>query len=108
MSHLPARGEVWWCEMAEVGQRPVVLSRDGRSRECAETLVAPCTTNIRGVASEVALDPDADPISRSSAVNLDSIESVLVAVLVSRIGRPSDHRMREICPALNVAVVCSG
>src|SRR3954462_9964696 len=29
MTTLPARGEVWWCEMAEIGRRPVVvLSRD--------------------------------------------------------------------------------
>jgi len=29
VSALPERGEVWWCEMAEVGRRPVVvLSRD--------------------------------------------------------------------------------
>jgi hypothetical protein len=22
---LPARGELWWCEMAEIGRRPVVV-----------------------------------------------------------------------------------
>jgi len=34
---LPARGEVWWCEMAEIGRRPiVVLSRDAVIRGIAE------------------------------------------------------------------------
>ena len=29
MTDFPGRGEVWWCEMAEIGRRPVVvLSRD--------------------------------------------------------------------------------
>ncbi|MGU3501724.1 type II toxin-antitoxin system PemK/MazF family toxin [Mycobacterium sp. C31M] len=108
MSQLPARGEVWWCEMAEVGRRPVVvLSRDAAIPRLRRTLVAPCTTTIRGLASEVALDPGVDPIPRRSAVNLDSVESVSVGVLVSRIGRLSDRRMREICAALDIAVACS-
>ncbi|HTQ17073.1 type II toxin-antitoxin system PemK/MazF family toxin [Mycobacterium sp.] len=109
MSALPARGEVWWCELAEVGRRPVVvLSRDAAISRLRRTLVAPCTTTIRGLASEVALEPGDDPIPRRSAVNLDSVESVPIAVLVSRLGRLSDSRMRAICGALQVAVDCSG
>jgi mRNA interferase MazF len=41
-------------------------------------------------------------------VNLDSVESVSVAVLVDRLGRLADARMREICEALEVAVDCIG
>ena len=105
--NLPARGEVWWCELPEVGRRPVVvLSRDAAIPRLRRTLVAPCTTNVRGLPSEVVLDPDADPVPRRSAANLDSVESVSIAVLVERLGRLSDARMREICDALEVAVGC--
>ena len=52
------------------------------------------------------LEPADDPVPRASAVNLDSVESVAVAVLVERIGRLSDVRMRQICAALEVAVDC--
>ena len=45
-------------------------------------------------------------VPRSSAVNLDSVESVAVATLVERLGRLSDGRMREICRALEVAGAC--
>ncbi len=108
MSALPARGEVWWCELPEIGRRPVVvMSRDAAIPRLRRTLVAPCTTAIRGLASEVVLDPDTDPVPRRSAVNLDSLESVSVAVLVSRLGRLADDRMRDICAALEVAVDCS-
>lgn len=69
-------------------------------------LVGPCTTTIRGLASEVVLDPETDPVPRRSAVNLDSVESVSVGVLVDRIGRLADTRMREICSALAIAVAC--
>ena len=108
VSALPARGEVWWCELAEVGRRPaVVLSRDAAIPRLRRTLVAPCTTTIRGLASEVVLEPGSDPIPRRSAVNLDSVESVSVAVLVSRLGRLAGTRMREICAALEIAVDCA-
>ena len=42
-----------------------------------------------------------------SAVNPDSIESVSIAILVERLGRVADARMRDICAALAVAVACS-
>jgi mRNA interferase MazF len=108
MSTPPARGEVWWCEMAAIGRRPVVvLSRDAVIPRHRRALVAPCTTTIRGLDSEVTLEPGDDPIPLRSAVNLDSIESVSLAVLVERIGRLADSRMRQICAALAVAVDCS-
>ena len=109
MSALPARAEVWWCELAEVGRRPVVvLSRDAVIPRHRRVLVAPCTTTIRGLVSEVVLEPKTDPVPRLSAVNLDSVESVSLGVLVERLGRLSDERMRDVCAALAVAVDCAG
>lgn len=107
MSALPSRGELWWCELADIGRRPVlVLSRDAAIPRLRRALVAPCTTTIRALASEVVLDPGEDPLPRRSAVNLDSVESVSVGVLVGRLGRLAEARMREICGALEVAVDC--
>ncbi len=109
MSELPSRGEVWWCELPQIGRRPVVvLSRDAAIPRLGRALVAPCTTRIRALPSEVVLEPGDDPIHRRSAVNLDSVESVSIAVLVARLGRLADSRMREICGALEVAVDCHG
>lgn len=56
--------------------------------------------------SEVVLEPGEDPVPQRSAVNLDSVESVSLGVLVQRLGRLADARMREICAALAVAVHC--
>lgn len=109
LNPLPARGEMWWCELPDIGRRPVVvLSRDAAIPRLKRTLVAPCTTTIRGLASEVVLEPGDDPIPRRSGINLDSVESVSIAVLVERLGRLSDDRMREVCAALDVAVDCHG
>ena len=107
MSDLPLRGELWWCEPPEIGRRPVVvLSRDAAIPRLRRVLIAPCTTTIRGLASEVVLEPGDDPVPLRSAVNLDSVESVSVGLLVERLGRLSDARMREICAALAVAADC--
>ena len=107
MTATPLRGELWWCELPEAGRRPVVvLSRDAAIPRLRRALVAPCTTTVRGLPSEVLLEPGDDPVPRRSAVNLDSVESVAVAVLVERLGRLSDERMRQVCAALEIAVDC--
>jgi len=94
--------------LVEIGRRPVVvLSRDAAIPRLRRALVAPCTTTIRGLASEVVLEPGEDPVPRRSAVNLDAVESVSVAILVSRLGRLAEPRMRDVCAALAVAVDCS-
>src|ERR1035438_1917762 len=96
---------MWWCELPDIGRRPVVvLSRNATIPRLLRTLIAPCTTTIRGLPSEVVVEPGEDPVPRRSAINLDSVESVSVAVLVERLGRLSDNRMREVCAALGVAV----
>jgi mRNA interferase MazF len=108
MTALPGRGEVWWCELPDIGRRPVVvLSRDAVIPRHRRALVAPCTTTIRGLVSEVLLEPREDPVPRHCAINLDSVESVSIAVLVERLGRLADGRMREVCAALAVAVDCA-
>lgn len=107
MTDLPARGEVWWSELPEIDRRPVVvLSRDAAIPRLRRALIAPCTTTIRGLPSEVRLAPGTDPVPRVSAVNLDAVESVSVAVLVERLGRLGSGRMDEICAALRVATGC--
>jgi mRNA interferase MazF len=107
VTDLPRRGELWWCEPPEIGRRPVVvLSRDAAIPRLRRVLVAPCTTTIRGLASEVVLGPGDDPVPRETAVNLDSVESVSVGLLVERLGRLSDARMRDVCAALAVATDC--
>jgi len=109
VSGFPARGELWWSELPEIGRRPVVvLSRDAAIPRLRRALVAPCTTTIRGLPSEVLLEPETDPVPRRSAVNLDSVESIATGMLTHRLGRLADDRMRAISVALGVATGCSG
>jgi mRNA interferase MazF len=86
----------------------VVLSRSTAVRALRRALVVPCTTTVRGLPSEVALDPREDPLPRPCVASLDSVEAVSAALLVERLGILGDGRMREICAALGVAVDCHG
>lgn len=98
---------MWWSELPEIGRRPVVvLSRDVAIPRLRRALVAPCTTTVRDLASEVVLEPPDDPVPKRTAVNLDSVESISVAMLVERIGVLAPDRMRDVCAALEVAVDC--
>ncbi|WP_284305614.1 type II toxin-antitoxin system PemK/MazF family toxin [Mobilicoccus caccae] len=104
---IPARGEVWWCEVPGAGRRPVVvLSRDQAIVARRLAVVAPCTTRRRGLPSEVELEPGTDPVPRPCVASLDSLESVPVAWCVERVGRLSSARLQEVCSALGVALDC--
>jgi mRNA interferase MazF len=70
--------------------------------------VAPCTGTVRGLVSEVELEPGEDPVPRPCVVNLDSVQNVPVDALVQRLGRLSGMKMREVCSALASAVDCRG
>ena len=84
----------------------MVLSRDAALERLETAIVAPCTTTIRGIPSEVVLEPGEDPVPTISAVNLDALDNTPVDLLVERLGRLSDERMHQICAALEIAIAC--
>ncbi len=84
----------------------VVLARDAAIPRLGRALVAPCTTTIRGLPSEVVLEPWEDPVPLVSAVSLDSVESVSVGVFIEHMGVLTGVRMEQICAALSVATDC--
>lgn len=104
---MPAHGELWWADLQESGARPVViLSRNAAIRGRRRALIAACSTIIRGLASEVLLEPGDDPVHKPCVVQLDAITDVSLHVLTRRLGRLSSGRMRDICAALATAVDC--
>ncbi|MEQ1699496.1 MAG: type II toxin-antitoxin system PemK/MazF family toxin [Ilumatobacteraceae bacterium] len=103
----PARGELWWCETPDAGRRPcIVLTRDQAIPRLRRVLVAYASTNERGLDTEVVLDPSEEPVRLRCVLQLDSTQSVSIGLLVQRMGRLSDDRMREVCSALAVAIDC--
>ena len=100
------RGDIWWAELpGPWGRRPVVLlSRDRGYPVLTWIAVAPVTTRIRNIASEVVLNPDDDGVPRACVVNLDGIQSIRQSWLSDYVVRLSSPRMREIDEAIVYAL----
>ncbi|MBI2863497.1 MAG: type II toxin-antitoxin system PemK/MazF family toxin [Chloroflexi bacterium] len=71
------RGEIWWADLGPpAGRRPVLLlSRDEAYAVRSLVIVAPVTTRVRHIASEVPLGT-ADGMPRLCVANLDTITTV--------------------------------
>ncbi len=71
------RGEVRWYKFSKPDKRRpvVILTRDSALEFLGEVTVAPVTSTIRDIPSEVVLT-EADGMPRDCAVNLDHIQTV--------------------------------
>ncbi len=87
-------------------ERPVlVLTRDSAIAYLANVTVAPITSIIRGVPSEVALGSD-DGMRTPCVVNLHNAVTVAKDRLGKRVAQLYPSRMNEICAALRFALGC--
>ena len=104
-----ARGEVRMFRFAPPDkQRPVVvLTRDSILDRLARVTVAPVTSTVRGVASEVTLGAE-DGLKQTCAVNLHNIVTVPRAGLGRRVAQLDQGRLDQICSAIAFALGCSG
>jgi mRNA interferase MazF len=88
--------------------RPVlVLTRPSALEYLSRVTVAPITSAIRDVPSEVMLGID-DGMKQPCAVNLHNVVTVPREALSRRVARLSQDRMRQVCAALAFAVGCDG
>jgi mRNA interferase MazF len=103
------RGDIRLCPFPRPDkQRPVlVLTRQSAIEYLSAVTVAPITSTIRGVPSEVRLD-EADGMKAPCAVNLHNVVTVHKAHLGRRVATLSPERLREVCNALGFALGCSG
>jgi len=102
----PAWAELWWTELEPSGRRPaLVLTRPEAVDRLPRLLVAPATTTIRGLPSEVALGVE-DGLPQPCVLNLDTPELVSREWLVDYIAMLSAARWHEVCAALARSVNC--
>lgn len=101
------RGEVRFFRFpAPAKQRPVLLlSRGSALRHLSRVTVAPITSTIRGVPSEVPLGTE-DGMKGPCAVNLHNVVTVPQIALGRRVTTLSEARMRDVCLALAFALGC--
>ena len=99
------RGEVRWYRFQTPDKkRPVViLTRESALDYLGEVTIAPITSTVREIPSEVMLGAG-DGMARDCAVNLDHMQTVGRGRIGTLITTLSPHRMTEIRSALLFAL----
>lgn len=102
-----ARGDVRLYNFAPPDKkRPVVvLTRNSAIGYLSTVTVAPVTSTIRGVPSEVVLNEE-DGMKAPCAINLHNPVTVSQDRVGKRVGQLSSLRMHEICAALRFSLGC--
>ena len=102
-----ARGDVRLYQFAPPDkQRPVVvLTRESAIGYLSTVTIAPITSTIRGVPSEVLLGEE-DGMKAPCAVNLHNLVTVPQAAVGRRLAQLTPPRLREVCAALAFALGC--
>ena len=101
------RGDVHLCRFAPADkERPVlILTRNSAIGHLSTATVAPITSTVRDVPSEVMLDMD-DGMRGRCAVNLHNTVTVSRERLGRRVASLSNERMQEVCVALRFSLGC--
>ena len=83
-----------------------MLTRDSAIGYLSAVTVAPITSTVRGVPSEVLLSEE-DGMKGTCAVNLHNVVTVSKAHLGRRVAMLSSERLEEICAALGFSMGCT-
>ena len=99
------RGEVcWYSFKAPDKRRPVlILTRDSAIPFLASVTIAPLTSTIRNIPTEIALN-EADGLPNACAANFDNIQTVPKGNLGPRIAQLSSSRMQDAAAAISFAL----
>jgi mRNA interferase MazF len=102
-----ARGEVRLYRFPRPDkERPVVvLTRSSAIGYLSTVTIAPITSTIRGIPSEVILG-EVDGMKGPCAINLHNVVTVSQAHLGRRVAMLSVERSQQICAALGFALGC--
>ena len=102
----PERGDVWFADVPGDKRRPVVvLTRTSVLPRLTTILVAPVTTRVRQIPTEVPLGP-AQGLARQCVANFDNILPLPKEKLIQHIGRLSAPELRHACVAARFAIQC--
>lgn len=109
MARRLSRGDIWmFAFKAPDKQRPVViLSRQSVIPLLRTVLVAPITSTIHGVPSEVIVGEE-HGLKHTSAINLDHVQTVNKSKIKKFIGSLDSETMDSVCRALAIATGCDG
>ena len=99
------RGDIRWYKFAPPDKkRPVlILTRDSILQYLGEVTVAPITTTVRDIPSEVSLSTR-DGMQRDCAINCDHIQTVSKGKIGALITHLSPMQMKDVAMAVGFAL----
>ena len=102
-----SHGDIWLHRFAAPDKRRpvVVLSRNEALGVLRSAIVAPITSTIRGLPSEVTIGAR-HGLKHDSAINLDHVQTVRQEDLKKYVATLPGDVMRRVCGALAVATGC--
>ena len=99
-------GDLYWGVTAAAGERPyLVLTRTAAIEVLDRITVAPCSTRIRDIPTELPLGADCD-LEHDSVAQPDSIMPTLKSSLHRRLGTLGPDGHAELCTRLAIAFGC--
>ena len=106
MTPTPHRGDVWWADVPGDKVRPVLLlTRERFIPHLSSLLVAPLTTTVRNIPTEVELSEE-DGLPRPCAANFDNLFTLRLDRLRDMITHLPAGKLEEVCRAHRFAADC--
>lgn len=105
MVRTPRQGDVWWAETEEKRRPVLVVTRSHAVPVLTRLVVAPVTSTVRGIPTELALGAD-EGLPRSCAASFDNVQPIRRSYLTHFVGRLSPTRHDELCRALTALADC--
>lgn len=101
---MPRQGEIWWAE-TEQKRRPVlVVTRSEAIPVLTGVVVAPITSSVREIPTEIALG-ESEGLSVECAASFDNLQMVRRSTFTERVGELASARSR-VCSALSALADC--
>lgn len=96
---------MWWAEGRDKRRPVLVVTRSDVISELRTIVVAPVTTRVRGLPTEIAFD-ERDGMRETCAATFDNLWLVPTRSLTTRIVDVSPARRAQICRALAALADC--
>ena len=84
----------------------LVLTRDPVADRIGSVVVAAMTRTVRGLVSELELDPDLDGVPSACVVSFDNLHTLPRSAFRRRVTQLSTARTRRACEVLTAATGC--
>jgi mRNA interferase MazF len=101
----PAQGEIWWADTEDKRRPVMVVTRSEAVRVLSSLVVAPVTSTVRGIPTEVRLGPEEGLVGECVA-SFDNLRPLRRSLLTERVGRLPPERRHELCRALAAMADC--